>query len=243
MRESQFDPKELKIGETTEGLRVYRCTSCSPLFQLVLEARAEVYGEAEPGATIDSFDGHSEQYVALGPGGVTYAMRATRDSKGPIECQEYYPRQLLEVLKDKVVSAGRFFRKPGIRTTRKASIEFIALAWADQVRLGSRLDVINATERLLRYYQRLGYVRHETGTFRHPRWHTESHVLFMPADPSRTSPLQGAFSKCADPLTLERLQEALRPITKTGESPFLGADTSDTLALVLRRSRSAAPAA
>lgn len=188
-----------KIADLGEGRELVRMRATAPAFERdVLPLRAKVYGRPAA-ACRDAFDEDGEHYVSYQHGVPMYAVRVTRASESPIECEECYPAELIERFRDCLVSCGRFVRNPDVPGGAARASDFLAACWADLIARGVRIEISNATDRLLPYYRTFGYTTLRVPTFRHPVWHTESYTICFIADPTLPGSVNARLPAVVDP--------------------------------------------
>lgn len=193
-------------------------------FAKVLAVRSQVYG-CEAAAMPDTVDEYSEHYLCLWGEKPVSALRVTRRSAGPLDSEEFLVPSLVSRWKDAISSASRFVALPEIQVTTKIAQLIIEAAWRDQLRRGTRLDVINVHERAVRYYGKLGYELVDQSFFLHPKWNTPSHVMLFPATPHRVSSISPVFDGISEPFDLKALRDDIaladwRTFRRAGLSSF-----------------------
>lgn len=202
---SSAEPLTRFIATTESGSDVYRMSAKAPEFARdVLALRSAVYGRPADECR-DAIDEYSEHYVAYTRGIPHYAGRSTRAAAGPIECQECYPWQIISRFRDRLCSNGRFVRNPEIAGGREHSTQFMAAAWNDLIACGIRVDIANATDKLLQYHNGFGYAWLQVPTFIHPAFGTVSHTLILTADPQNHGIIPKYFPPVSDPVRLSDL--------------------------------------
>jgi len=148
------------------------------------------------------FDHYSQQYCLLHQSTPVGSMTITRHIHGPLDCSECYPHNLLEVYGPVLGSACKFRINPfpfsGFRTLRL----MIREVWRDRLQDGTRLDLINAEQKLVPFYKRIGYSVIKGSDFFHPMLGTKSVSLMLATDPTRRSFLRDLFERLPDPLLL-----------------------------------------
>jgi len=164
-------------------------------FASVLQLRADAYKmPQEP----DEMDSCSDLYILARNNEPIATMRVTQAKRGKIECEEFYPQEILSKHRNRVGTATRFAKNPVIQTEPHIMPLFIQEMWRDQVREEIAVSVINATAKLIPYYQALGYDILCGSFFKHPKFGTPSYVMLMLADPRVPSLSQDAFRDSRD---------------------------------------------
>lgn len=166
-----------------------------PLFRDVLDLRARVYQRPEFGCA-DEFDAHSTVHVALCRGAVVGSMRVTFFDRGPVCCQPFMPKDLIEAFHPILASASRFCMDPAFRGTDLA-LRIMRHAWSSGVRLGKFIDIIDVKAEVTRYYERLGYRTLAGPVFIHPRLGTRSRLMVCSAHPTTPGTLNDLFANIA----------------------------------------------
>lgn len=159
--------------------------------------------------TWDRQDDYSSHYCAYMLGKPVAALRITRASLGTIECEDIYPRRLLEKYRASLANSGRFCALPSLENSRRIGISVLRAAWREGIAQGCRLDVTNCHVRGLIYYQRLGYWPLRNGTFWHPYLGTPSHIIAITVDGRDKSVFQDLFLEAPSPLTRDQVEKRL----------------------------------
>ncbi len=186
----------VNCGLTGFRLLVARGTESS-IYSDVLSVRRS--GEDLDRRHVYSFDEVSFHYVAYMGSEPVGCLTVTRATDGRLDCEEFYPARLVDDFRAVTISGCKLkiVSHSGARTTMRTVIRD---AWADQLRKNARLDIINATGRLIRIYEKLGYQR--TGIkFEHPLLRTDSEMLYRPADPTLGGRLADVFQGIHNPLS------------------------------------------
>ncbi len=183
---------------TANGGEVVRLSSKDPAFESdVLVLRSRIYGRPVSECR-DEFDEYSDHYVLYTQGIPHYASRVTRAALGPIECEEFYPQELLRRFRDRLSSSGRLIRNPSLSGGPEQLIHFYIAAWRDLIDKGIRVDIGNVTRHFLRYQNAFGYTPLDVPTFRHPVFDTESYTLVLTVDPENPGSLPASFPRDVD---------------------------------------------
>lgn len=137
----------------------------SELFGQIVAGRAQV----SCGPATDPIDEHSTHYALTQAGHLRVWFRVTRAHQGPLDCQAFYPPELIWACRDVLASTGRLGRHPA--DAGRSSLVTLAMrcGWGHQFACGARIDVINARTRLAPFYMRLHYPALPGWTFTHPR--------------------------------------------------------------------------
>ncbi|ACY13975.1 hypothetical protein Hoch_1421 [Haliangium ochraceum DSM 14365] len=200
------------LGAYGSGDDLYRMSSSAPAFADVLRLRSLVYGRPTA-ACRDDFDASAEHYVSYRGAVPVCAVRIHRASTGPIECEAHYPSRILEHFRARLSSGGRLLRNPELPASPAHTRDFVAACWVDQLNRGTRVDIVNAVERLVPYYRIWGYHKLPVPSFRHPRWGTESHNLcFLPGSASPGS-LRQRLPKLSDSVQMSDIIELCNDTT------------------------------
>lgn len=172
-------------------------------FASVLRLRADAYKMPQ---VADEMDSYSDLYILAKDDKPVATMRATKAKHGKIECEEYYPREILSEYRNNVVTATRFAKKPEFRAEPYTMPLFVQELWREQVRENITINIINATKKLVPYYQALGYEVLCGSFFKHPTLGTPSYVMLMLADPRVPSLIQDAFRESRDLAFLDMIR-------------------------------------
>lgn len=97
--------------QTSDDLIVERIDMEAASFYEVLRLRASAY-EREEAGRVDAIDHHSFHFVARTNHHLVGALRVTCLMHGPLECQEHYPRWLIESFGDRICAASRMCVRP-----------------------------------------------------------------------------------------------------------------------------------
>ena len=115
-----------------------------------------------------AFDRYSYHYCLFVDAEPVGTLTATRGVDGEMDCQQMYPESLLEAHADSVFSPCKF----RIKRNRFSSFRLMRLMvrefWRDQLDIGSRLAVMNASLDLIAFYERIGFYVIEGSEFVHP---------------------------------------------------------------------------
>jgi hypothetical protein len=180
---------------TTDGRDLVRLSSKAPAFESdVLALRARVYGRPASECR-DEFDEHSDHYVLYTQGVPHYAARVTRAALGPLECEAFYPPQLLHRFRERLCSSARFLRNPSLPGGHEQVVHFYIAAWRDMLHRGLRVDIGNVTRQYLRYHHAFGYTPLQVPTFRHPVFGTESYTVVLTVDPENPGYVPASFPR------------------------------------------------
>jgi hypothetical protein len=178
-------------------------------FNAVLQLRAAVLRGSSGVPQTDPEDEYSEHYCAFSGGCLVAALRVTRASQGPLDCEEHYPQALLEQFRPQLCTASRFVAVRSLPVEWRIPHKLIRYGWVDQLKRGTRLDIINIHRRALSYYGGLDYELLKDSFFTHPRWGTPSLVMVFPATASRATPLHDLFAGIPKPLELAELERVV----------------------------------
>jgi hypothetical protein len=176
------------------------------LFTLVLELRGrhQTGGELE-----DVFDRTADHYLLFRDGVPILAMRVNQARRGPMDCEEFYPGNLLSVFRNMVGSASRLIKAKEARGNASETFSLIAAVWRDQFLDGMRIDLINVHMPMIPFYRRLGYRTVPHSRFKHPRLGTDSLVMFLTANACGDSRIADAFGTAHDPVLMATLESQI----------------------------------
>lgn len=178
----------------------------SALYDDLIAVRA--HGESTDFRETHGFDQYSDHYLARQNGKPVGCLTVNRGWLGPLDCQQFYPADLVEAYREVLISGCKL--KVLANQRPSAIFTIIRQAWRDQAGLGARLDLINATGKLVPVYQRLfGYRLAQGYRFTHPRLGTPSEVLWMAVDPQRKHRLTSVFARVPDPISSDDVQRLL----------------------------------
>lgn len=125
-------------------------------------------------------------------------MRVNQARRGPVDCEEFYPGNLLSVFRNLVGSASRLIKVKEARSNVSETFSLIAAVWRDQFLDGMRIDPINV---------HMPMVPHSR--FKHPRLGTDSLVMFLTANASGGSRIANAFGTAHDPVLIATLESQI----------------------------------
>lgn len=159
-----------KNGSTT----IMKITGTHSQMSQVLEIRRDRDARAE----LDEFDAEAIHYIYYEADQPQACMRVQLAANGQVDCESYYPEEYFtSPYRAKVASATRLVKKRGSLANRAHVLNFIHEVWRDQMANDVHIHVINAHEKMQRYYHWLGYKTLSAYDFRHPRLGTPSVVL------------------------------------------------------------------
>lgn len=183
-----------------------RFSYASELFSRVIELRAahQSAGELE-----DEFDLTADHYLLFRDKIPIVAMRVNQARKGPMDCEEFYPGNLLSVFRNLVGSASRLVKAKEARGNVTETFSLISAAWRDQFLDGMRIDLINVHLPMIPFYSRLGYKVVPHSRFKHPRLGTDSQVMYLTANASGGSRIAAAFGSAYDPVLIATLESQI----------------------------------
>lgn len=185
------------------------------LYHDLLNIRNNPYNYSDKFKMVFPFDKYSDHYRLSIGGKATGALSVTQAKNGRVDCEEYIPECLVDSYRDVISSACKFRiikqRIQHLQNRSKMDLpkQVLKTAFKDQLTKGTRLDIINAHKSFARYYRQIGYVSIDDGGFIHPVLGTDSLIMYLPADPSRTSMGQDLFEKCDNPLMLSDVKKVL----------------------------------
>lgn len=176
------------------------------IFDEVLRLRSEVNNDINS-SEADEFDSYSEHYAAWKNGELVAALRVTRAAAGRLDCEEFYPADFVNKYHETIASGSRFVACKGLPLSLKIAQLLLEVGWIDQIHRGTRLDIMNAHERAVRYWNRFGWVLINNSEFVHPKWQTPSRVMLLPATPNRATPFKEIFEETNIPLEIEEIRD------------------------------------
>ena len=147
------------------------------------------------------FDEYSIHYVLQSSGQPLGTLTVHEARAGEMDCQSYYPSNLLQRHHAEVAGACKLRIRRGAKAPIEALRSLIRGAWADLVQRGVRVTIANSEPRLSAFYRRIGFSYIPGFDFTHPQLGTASQVLIMAADPTHRSYCQGDFASIADPVS------------------------------------------
>ncbi|HLK58070.1 MAG TPA: hypothetical protein VKU00_15990 [Chthonomonadaceae bacterium] len=186
---------------------VHLCAS-DPGYRDVLRIRASAFGVPESEAG-NEFDLYSDHYCAYVNGMPVGALRVTRAVCGPLDCEEHVPMQALAAYRNHISSSSRFCQIKGAAPNANIAERLIKAAWQDQIRRGSRIDIICVRPSVVRYYARRGYRLVEGSYFVNPFRTKPNYVMLFTADPRQGGPLQQLLRGIEDTIPLETIRKCV----------------------------------
>lgn len=170
------------------------------IYRMVQQVRSDISEQVEY-----DFDRYSYHYVLCENTSPVGALSAQRAVDGQLDCEEFYPPILLSRFKHQLFSTCKMRIQPHRSLPMEGLRMLVRDLWMDQLSLGCRITVINATEKLNRFYQRIGFSVIPSHDFIHPVLGTQSQVMVMAADPGRRSFCQDLYGMIADPVSQSEL--------------------------------------
>ncbi len=141
---------------------------------------SEVYTVRSNGGSkisTDLFDSWSDLYLMRYKDQYVATMRVTQARDGMLDCETTYPAFLQNAnLRKYIGSASRLYKLPDAPISTIQILNFIVTIWKDQYADGMRIDLINSTLKMVKYYERLGYKK-VGDIFIHPRTLKESQAM------------------------------------------------------------------
>jgi hypothetical protein len=144
---------------------------------------------------LDAIDAHSLLLVADVGDAPVATLRVTYARYGRIDCEPFFPAELLARHRHWLGSASRFGAVRGVPPAVARAL--IEAGWTLALRDGMRVDLIDVSARGRSYYRRLGYADLDVPGFRHPLFGTESSGMLFVTDPRRRTPLAPLFEGLA----------------------------------------------
>lgn len=202
------EPPGLPYSFDELGVRILKSNDSGHIYDDVLSIRSQIYGLPLSKVRAKG-DEYSEHYCAYVNGQPLIILRATQARKGKIDCEEFYPPQLMTELRDIIISTTRFCSinrgtMPGL------SLLLVQTLCLDQINQGMRIDIINVRLEMIDYYKNLGYVPIPDSSFIHPYWKTNSIAMILPTNPHRETKFKADFETLPDSLTYEDLLPYLK---------------------------------
>lgn len=193
------------------------------LYQDVLHVRSQAYNQSPIYQNLlrDShteYDSYSDLYCLYLDDEPVGTITATQAAKGKLDCEEYYPGEFINRYREMIGSAIKFGTVKAFDCNedvrKRIARILIETTWKDQLDMGIRFDIINAHERMVPYYRRLGYLIIADSFFIHPQLGTPSYSMFLPADGSHPSYVQHLFSNLNNPLPLNKVSKYINVWSK-----------------------------
>jgi hypothetical protein len=162
------------LGEHPSHPRLIKTIFSSSDFSLINRVRLEQQGGS------DAYDVNADHYLLLDPSGKPiFVMRVNQARRGELDCENFYPKELLHNHRPVLCSASRFVRSRAFGPNVALAKHFLHLVREDQLLDGMVGDLINAHIPMVPYYQRLGYESVPGHDFTHPRLGTASRVMLL----------------------------------------------------------------
>ena len=162
-----------KSGDT----QILKLNHQSSLYELVKEIRFSAGVESS-----DLVDQWSDIYLLKKNDDHCATMRVTQARDGYLDIESHYPGFLEDPeYRALIGSAGKLCKSSAYACSNKDIFLFITEVWKDQYSDGMRYDLINATLKMAKYYERLGYKR-VGQQFVHPVTEKDSIALIYEAD-------------------------------------------------------------
>lgn len=116
-----------------------------------------IRSQGKEGVFTDPYDATADIYLLIEESNPLATMRVNQARRGEMDCEQYYPPDLLDQFRNVIGSGSRLARcnvsKPNVHVVRK----MILSVWAHQVADGMRMDVINVHQNMIPYYSSIGY--------------------------------------------------------------------------------------
>ncbi|MEL6897565.1 MAG: hypothetical protein AAFP90_15795 [Planctomycetota bacterium] len=203
-------PAEKLIYSDDEGVEIYGFRSTeSNLYRDVLQVRNDGKLPLNDELVRD-YDSFSDHYIGRLNDKPFATVTATRVSDGAFECQEFCPPEILKEFGQVAMSGCCAKVLPDVASHATLPI-LIREGWRDQVKKGVRLDIINATGRLIPIYRRYYGYRLLGEEFTHPRLLTPTRLLYLAVDPERDHRLARVFQGVNDPLPTAEIEKLMAP--------------------------------
>jgi hypothetical protein len=157
-----------------------KCTFSSADFELIKKVRLERQGLKD---CVDLYDVDADHYLLIDQSArPIFVMRVNQARRGELDCERFYPKELLDNHRSVLCSASRFMRSRQFSANPVLAKRFLHLVREDQLLEGMIGDVINAHAPMLPYYKSIGYEALNGHDFIHPRLGTESKVMLLMAN-------------------------------------------------------------
>ena len=175
-----FVPRFLLEEIRSPALAVTRLTHTSSSFTEILDVAASAYGRqlADVSYPVDKY---AEIYAVRSNRRIVGTISVVRAALGPIVFEEMYPLALLSALRPVLCCAYRLCVLPSFSGDGRVSRALMKASWADEMLRGVRAAAVHVNERMVPYYQKLGFIEVRNGHFRNPRYGTPSHIMICPA--------------------------------------------------------------
>lgn len=184
--------KEDKVVEVIRDLKVVRVCKSTDLMEQVMAIRKS----RSPQPEIDLIDRYSDVYLLFKEDKPCATMRVTQARHGLLDIENYYPSEILNSSLRKVIgSANKLYKYSESGCGHRDILDFIQMVWSDQYIDGMRIDLINATIPMVRYYSNLGYMK-VGGRFIHPWTQKESQAMLYIANRANNSKLTNMLFTC-----------------------------------------------
>lgn len=184
------------------------------VFQRVLSVRKR--GDAECREL--PCDSYSHHFLLVKKSHAVGVISVTAMRDGTIDCEDHYPKPLLDKYGKWLETAYAFHILESGRPAFSSVIRMVRAIWKDRLPQGSRLHLVNATGPLIGRYKAMGYTLIPNATFMHPRLSTLTVPMVLPADPNRRSVCQQLFTDISSPLSLADVAQACTPTEYTSEA-------------------------
>lgn len=170
----------------------------------------EVRSVAGDSVVRHGFDTRSYHFVSYYQDRPVGTMTATRCSDGPVDQEQFYPKDILKAYRNLSFSSCKLrinqYEKRGPGTFRM----FIKAAWAYLAGQGLRIDMMNCDVSKRRAYESLGYRCIRDFDFRHSDLSTDSRVMILCADRNHPSMFRPLFQSLDDAIQLDETLAAFQ---------------------------------
>lgn len=201
-------PQRPARARRTRPLQVKRCTADSAFYTAIVDLRADVSGRSRTDC-VDFTDSHSEHYCAMRGDQIVLAVRVTRASRGPLECEAHLPPSLVADFRPQLASSGRLVRRRGVDVGVEE--QFLKVVWRDQIAMGIRLDATDLSQQRLSLFSARGYNLLPGTPYLHPRWGTLRFPAVLAGDRVRPRSLSVVMAEAHGALDWSDVQSAVNP--------------------------------
>lgn len=189
---NDFLPIEQKKEYENYQVVIYRSGDSGKIYEDILSIRAQTYANLTRKVRFEE-DQYADLYCAYQGGLPVACMSAIRDTQGKLDCEDFYPPNLLQTFKGSVMTANRFGSIGRTMGRGRLGLLLMKAVVIDQLKQGVKLNIIAVRHEMIGYYLRHGYLLVAGSNFIHPITKNICFVMVLPADKNRMSAFQDLF--------------------------------------------------
>ncbi len=185
-------PPEQKKKFDAHHLEVYCSNTSSNIYDDILKVRAQTHNKSINEVRYEE-DQYSDLYCTYRNGTPIACIRAIRDTQGKFDCQDFYPKILLQQYAGHISQWGRFCSLGRTMGTSRIGLLLFRAMIVDQFRKNVNLGIFHVRDELINYYLRYGFLLVSKSDFIHPITKGHRQIMVLPFDKNRSSSFQDLF--------------------------------------------------